>query len=115
MPILREWRAGLNRLSPDRIPCPDYRPEEWAAVLANAWGFLDRFGAQAEALGWQTHELFGVHLTHGTIRVDHCGAIVLVVGGPVRAVTADAIRFERVTYRRRPLAPVGVPIWEAAR
>ncbi|WP_244936727.1 hypothetical protein [Methylobacterium currus] len=84
-------------------------------MLANAWGFLDRFGAQAEALGWQTHELFGVHLTHGTIRVDHCGAIVLVVGGPVRAVTADAIRFERVTYRRRPLAPVGVPIWEAAR
>jgi hypothetical protein len=38
------------------------------------------------------HELFGVHPTHGTIRVDHCGALVLVIGGPVRALTADARR-----------------------
>lgn len=84
-------------------------------MLANAWGFLDAFGAQAEALGWRTHELFGVHPSHGTIRVDFCGAIVLVVGGLVRAIAADRIRFERLTYYRRPLAPVGLPIWEARR
>ncbi len=114
-PLLREWVVGLSRLSPGVIPCRDYRPDEWAAVLANAWGFLDTFGPQAEALGWRTHELFGVHPTHGVIRVDACGALVLVVGGPVRAITADAIRFERVTARRRPHAPIGIPIWEAAR
>ncbi|MBK3400827.1 hypothetical protein [Methylobacterium ajmalii] len=114
-PLLREWVAGLSRLAPSVIPCRDYRPEEWAAVLSNAWHFIEIFGEQAEALGWRTHELFGVHPTHGTIRVDHCGALVLVIGGPVRALTADAIRFERVTARRRPHAPVGIPIWEAAR
>ncbi|WP_125900979.1 hypothetical protein [Methylobacterium indicum] len=114
-PLLREWVAGLSQLAPGIVPCRDYRPDEWATVLANAWGFLDTFGPQAEALGWRTHELFGVHPTHGVIRVDACGALVLVVGGPVRAITADAIRFERVTARRRPHAPIGIPIWEAAR
>lgn len=26
-PLLREWFAGLSLLSPDIIPCPDYRPD----------------------------------------------------------------------------------------
>jgi hypothetical protein len=39
--LLREWVAGLSRLAPSVIPCRDYRPEEWAAVLSNAWHFIE--------------------------------------------------------------------------
>ena len=93
-------------------PCPGFRVTGWKHVYRNMRAFLDAFGEQAEALGWTTAELFGVHPSVGTIRVDHCGALVLSVGGRVRLVTANEIRFDRLTYRRRPDHPQGVPIWE---
>lgn len=109
------WTAGLARLNPHRAPCPDYRGDEWSRVLANAHAFLAAFGAQAETLGWRTHELFGVHPEVGTVRPDCCGALTLGVGGPVRLVTADEIRFGHLTHRRLPSKPQGVPIWEFGR
>jgi len=109
------WTAGLARLTPHRAPCPDYRGDEWPRVLANAHAFLDTFGAQAEGLGWRTHELFGVHPEIGTVRPDYCGALTLGVGGPVRLVTAGEIRFGDLTHRRLPGQPQGVPIWEFGR
>jgi hypothetical protein len=108
---LAVWRAGLARLSPHAAPCRDYRGDEWSRVHANALAFVDTFGEQAEALGWQTHELFGVHPDVGTIRPDYCGALTLSVGGPVRFITADEIRFDSLTYRRKPGQPQGVPVW----
>lgn len=109
------WTAGLARLSQHRAPCPDYRGNEWPRVLANALTFLDTFGAQAEALGWQTHELFGVHPEIGTVRPDYCGALVLGVGGPVRLVTTDEIKFGHLTHRKMRGKSQGVPIWEFGR
>ncbi len=49
---LRKWRSALAAMSPERIPCPGYRPDEWARTLARALDFLDTFGPQAVALGW---------------------------------------------------------------
>ena len=109
---LAAWTTGLARLTPHRAPCPDYRGDEWPRVLANAHAFLDAFGTQAETLGWQTHELFGVHPEVGTVRPDCCGALTLGVGGPVRLETADEIRFGHLTHRRLPGQLQGVPIWE---
>lgn len=114
-PLLRSWHAGLAALSPSQTPCPDYRGDEWPRVYKNALAFLDTFGAQTEALGWQTHELFGVHPDVGTARPDHCGALVLTSGGTVRAITADTIRLDRATYRRVSGQPQGVPIWKVGR
>lgn len=105
------WRAGLARLSPLTPPCPDYREEEWRRVHARAAAFLDDFGAQAEALGWTTPELWGVHPKVGTVRVDHCGALVLVIGGPIVAITSDTIRHRGLTFYRKPHLPRGVPLW----
>lgn len=109
---LRKWRSALADLSPERIPCPGYRPEEWVRTLARALDFLDRFGPQAEALGWTASRLFGVHPTAGIVRVDACGALVLPVGGAVRAITATEVSFGHLTHREKPGQPQGVPIWE---
>lgn len=112
--LLRSWHAGLASLSPSQAPCRDYRGDDWSRVYNDALAFLDTFGSQAEALGWQTSELWGVHPDLGTIRVDHCGALVLG-SGPVRAITADAVYFNGGAYRRKPGHYPGVPIWEVRR
>ncbi|MGH1592294.1 hypothetical protein ACRBEV_32750 (plasmid) [Methylobacterium phyllosphaerae] len=109
------WRAGLARLHPERLPCPDYRAGEWAQVHARAVAFLAQFGETAEALGWTAARLFSVHPRIGTVRVDHCGALVLPLGGPVRAITATEIAFGHLTHRQRPGQPQGVPWWEFGR
>ncbi|MCJ2023935.1 hypothetical protein [Methylobacterium sp. J-067] len=112
---LRKWRSALSELSAERIPCPGYRPEEWAGTLARALDFLDRFGPQAEALGWTAVRLFGVHRVGGIVRVDTCGALVLPSAGAVRAITATEVAFDCLTYREKPGQPQGVPIWDFAR
>lgn len=105
------WRAGLDRLHSERPPCPGYRGDEWSRVLARAYAFLDRFGPQAEALGWTAARLFGTHREAGIARVDACGALTLP-GGEVRAITAKEVSFGHLTYREKPGQPVGVPWWE---
>ena len=112
---LREWRAGLAHLSSDRTPCPGYRADEWPRTLSRMLAFLDEFGPQAEALGWTAPRLFGVHAEIGIVRVDHCGGLVLPLGGPVRAITATEISFGHLTHREKPGQLEGVLIWEFGR
>ena len=112
---LRKWRSALANLSPERPPCPGYRGDEWPRTLARALDFLDAFGVQAEALGWTAVRLFGVHRQAGIVRVDACGALVLPISGPVRAITATEIAFGHLTHREKPGQPQGVPWWEFGR
>ncbi len=112
---LRKWRSALAAMSPERIPCPGYRPDEWARTLARALDFLDTFGPQAIALGWTAPRLFGVHPTAGIVRVDACGALSLPGGSTVRAITATEVSFGHLTHRERPGQPQGVPVWEFGR
>ncbi|GJE45445.1 hypothetical protein [Methylobacterium soli] len=73
---------------------------------------LDRHGAALVEHGWTAPELFGVHPTIGTVRVDFCGAFVLG-GRKVETVLADRINFGLMTYYRNvPGAGVGIPIWD---
>lgn len=113
-PLLRKWHEGVARLSPGQPPCPGLSLTDWSRTYSSALAFLDTFGAQAEALGWQTSELWGVHPERGTIRVDHCGALLLTAGH-VRAITADTIAFERTTFRRKVGSYQGIPVWEFGR
>lgn len=108
------WRAGLDRLDRERPPCPGYRGDEWGKVLARAYAFLDRFGPQAEALGWTAARLFGVHGQAGIVRVDACGALTLP-GSEVRAITATEVSFGHLTHREKAGQPAGVPWWEWGR
>ncbi|MDP4024442.1 hypothetical protein Q8W71_17595 [Methylobacterium sp. NEAU 140] len=113
------WRAGLARLvaiDPERSPREvGYRAGEWPRVYQRALAFLDEFGAQAEALGWTAPRLFGVHFEIGIVRVDCCGALVLPIGGPVRAITATEISLGHLTHREKPGQTPGPPIWEFGR
>ena len=112
---LRKWRSALAAMSPERIPCPGYRPDEWARTLTRALDFLDTFGPQAVALGWSAPRLFGVHPSAGIVRVDACGALALPGGSAVRAITATEVSFGHLTYREQPGQPRGVPVWEFGR
>jgi hypothetical protein len=56
--IPREWAEGFARLDPDRAP-GDVPPRRWQRFVDDACTFLDRWAAQASALGWSTHDLFG--------------------------------------------------------
>ncbi|MCJ2136646.1 hypothetical protein MKK69_21790 [Methylobacterium sp. J-026] len=89
--------------------------DEWPRTLARAHDFLDTFGTQAEALGWTSSRLFGVHATAGIVRVDACGALVLPIAGTVRAITATEVSFGHLTHREKPGQPQGVPWWEWGR
>lgn len=109
------WRAALERLSPHEAPCPGYRVEEWPRTLSRALAFIETFGKQAEALGWTAPRLFGVHPQVGIVRVDCCGALVLPIGGAVRAITADEISFGHLTHRAKSGQAEGVPIWSFGR
>ncbi|GJE02816.1 hypothetical protein GMJLKIPL_4765 [Methylobacterium isbiliense] len=58
---------------------------------------------------------WGVHPKVGTIRVDHCGALVLVISGPILSITSDTIRHRGLTFYRKPHLPSGVPLWSFGR
>ena len=109
------WRSALENLSPHASPCRYLAPAKWAVIRENAIVFCDRFGAEAYRLGWTAQELFAVHPEHGTIRVDHCG--VLMVGSqPAIGVEANRILFERTAgYRDGPGQQWGIPVWEFAK
>jgi hypothetical protein len=103
-------------LSPDRDPCPGFRPGAWARVQANALDCLDRHGAAALPLGWTATELCGVHPTVGVIRVDCIGALMLTVPGRVESVEGEAIRYAGwLVYRRSPMPVAAVPVWNFGR
>ncbi|WP_157182285.1 hypothetical protein [Methylobacterium sp. WSM2598] len=127
------WRAGFGLLSREEAPCPGYKrgdgqagaailpsdhsydPGDWPRAYDRAADFLERFGEEAEALGWTASLLFGVHPTRGVIRVDYCGALVLTVGGPAVSLTGTEIRFGHLAYRKKPGQPTGIPVWEFCR
>lgn len=108
---LRAWRDGVESLNPAKSPCPGLYGEVWQKAHANMLDFLERFGAQAQDLGWTDLDLFGVHPVIGTGRVDHCGALSLATK-PAEWMDATRINFGNTTYYRdKPGMPRGVPIW----
>ena len=112
--IPRAWAEGLERLR--TMVCPaGIRPDRWQQVIADAGRFLDQWGAQASALGWQTLDLFAAHPTHALQRLDFAGLVILLHGDELVAITADTARTRRrsgaiLTYYRRPRSG-GVPLW----
>ncbi|GJD45931.1 hypothetical protein AFCDBAGC_3809 [Methylobacterium cerastii] len=71
------------------------------SARARTLAFLDAFGEQAKALGWDALRLFSVHPQIGILRVDPCGGLVIPLGGPVRAITATTISFGHMTHRQK--------------
>jgi hypothetical protein len=104
--------------------CPDHVPvDRWQAAVEDSRRFLARWGEQAEALGWTSRDLFGLHKppanTHASYsrlsRYDETGLTWLLCGREVVALTQATAAIQNptgaiTTYRRfnRPaLGPVG--------
>ena len=105
------WCDGLARLDRWTPPCEGFRSGEWEAVHRAVAHFLDHYAAEAAARGWTAIDLFGVHGRAGAARVDSCGALMLPLLMNATALTADAIAFGPLTYRRRPMSEA-VLVWE---
>ena len=105
------WRDGLGRLDRWAPPCEGFRSGEWEGVHRAVSQFMDHCAVEAAARGWTALDLFGVHRLAGAAAVDGCGALMLPGGGVVTSVSADALAFGHLVYRKRPL-PQSVLVWD---
>ncbi len=104
--------------------CPEHiELGRWQQAIEDGRRFLARWGEQAEALGWTSRDLFGLHKppanTHASYsrlsRYDETGLTWLLCGREVVALTEATAAIQNptgaiTTYRRfnRPaLGPVG--------
>jgi hypothetical protein len=80
----------LERRCPSHIPIAD-----WQQAIKDGRRFLDKWGEQAEALGWTTRDLFGLHEVPHTphasyrrlARYDCTGLIWLLRGAVIVDLT----------------------------
>lgn len=115
-PVVLEWSKGFASLSPSVPPCLGLRPDEWAETHRRCGEFIEHWGMQAHAAGWETVHLFGVSPTLGTVRGDWTGHL-LPLTREVTEVTDEWIRIGRGrAYKAHLIKPPGmIPIWETKR
>jgi hypothetical protein len=104
--------------------CPDQvEPDRWQRAVADGQTFLAAWGEQAQALGWTSRDLFGLHTPADNpapsyrrlSRYDHTGLVWLLQGRPVVALTEATAAIQNPTgnvtvYRKNnkpALGPVG--------
>jgi hypothetical protein len=99
-----EWVQGVARLA--ETPCPARFPAaRWPQVITDAAAFLERWAAQAAALGWSTSELFGCDRRAPWQRLDAMGLVLLLRGKEVVALTnAEAV----IRLRGGRVSPTGL-------
>jgi hypothetical protein len=98
--------VALESRCPDLVP-----PARWQQAIEDGRAFLAKWGRQAEALGWTTRDLFGLHQPptkpHPSYsrlsRYDYTGLVWLLQGRPVVALTDStaAIETGAITVYRR--------------
>jgi hypothetical protein len=106
--------------------CPEHvEPERWRQAVEDGRRFLASWGAQAQALGWTTRELFGLHTPpdkpapkyRRLSRYGETGLIWLLEGREVIALTQEtaAIRWPSgsVTVYRKSNKPALGPLGDS--
>jgi len=112
----RKWAEGYARLCV--MPRPAGFPAAAWSNLVDAGGrFIDRFSAQAAALGWNATDIFGCHPVKPFERIDMAGFLLLMpAGAEVAAITADTVTIKTATggtlrnFRRSRLGAIAA--WE---
>lgn len=110
----REWVDGVASLDRWVPPCPGFHAGEWETIGRTIRHFMAHYAEEAACLGWTALDLFAVHPRVGAVRVDCCGALMLPATSHVTALSAHAITFGPVVYRRR-LLDEAVLAWEFRR
>ena len=118
--VHREWAEGFAALS--CMPAPHgFSPERWQRIIDAAGRFLDRWALEAARCGWKALDVFGCHPARPAARFDHMGLIPLLVGANVASIDergADLVTIvggTRQRFRRRPLPPGTIALWDLAR
>ncbi len=99
-------------------PHPDWKEDDWRTLQEDALRFIQDWAGQAHRLGWDALDLFGVHRTKPTARLDCRALVPLLNGRPVLALTDDSAAIKTasggsLTFRRRAAPPVArCLVWE---
>ena len=89
--------ARLQAHAPAEVP-----RDRWHQFINDAGLFFDRWGRQAEALGWRPDELFGLDPVAAMARYNRMGLIWMLHGETVIDITATAARFSGgLTFYRK--------------
>ena len=85
-------------------PPPDVPRERWHRFVVDAGRFLDQWGSDAERLGWNVADLFGLDPVKPMARYDNMGMVWMLKGETVIELTAKAARLSGglTFYRRLP-------------
>jgi hypothetical protein len=115
--VCREIAEAFARLDLGR-PRGDIPPRAWAKMIDGAGRFIDSpMLANALALGWSVHDLFGCDQIRPYARLDQSGLLLVLGDGRVVAMTAAQAVIEmpsgsRQRWQRRPRYPGRPLIWE---
>jgi hypothetical protein len=115
--VPREWAEAFARLDLRARPTGE-SGDRWRQLMNDAGRFLDRWGAEAERLGWSAIDVFGYHANRSPDAPTTAGLVPLIMGGTVVSIAHDraTIRMSdggSVVYLRRPLAGLSSN-WERA-
>lgn len=102
--IPAEWRDGYAVFSTMARPV-DFPEHRWLQAIDDGRSFLLRWGVEAARLGWSATDLFGVSPFAPWPRVGMLGLVLLLNGGEVIELDADAATIKAVSgsllkYRR---------------
>jgi hypothetical protein len=111
----RPWAEEFAKLCCMARP-PMISEDRWQRAIDDGGRFLDRWGAEAERLGWQAADVFDASPTAPAARYDLAGLALLVDGAEVVGIDADSAMIRRRTGTvlrwRRCSRPGAMPLWE---
>ena len=115
--VPRRWAEGYAALA--SMPPPiGFSLERWARIVDAAGAFLDHWAAKAIACGWSELDLFGCDPSRPDARFDCMGLLLLLDHCKIVGIDesgADLICMPgeaRQRYRRRPLPPHTISLWD---
>ena len=117
--IPRRWAEGFAALS--SMPAPHgFSPERWHRIVDAAGAFLDRWAAEAIVAGWTDLDVFGADAAAPDKRFDCMGLVLLLDRLEIVSIDPEGADLRSPTgapqrYRRRPLPPHTVSLWDLAR
>lgn len=115
--IPRAWAEGFAALC--TMPPPTgFSSQRWQRVVDAAGVFIDKRAAEAIACGWSDLDVFGCDATAPDRRFDCMGLVLLL--DRARIVSLDSTGADLIVqpgeacqrYRRRPLPPGTVSLWD---
>lgn len=117
--VPRAWAEGYAALCAMPPPVGVW-PERCQRIIDATGAFLDRWAGEAIRCGWTDLTVFGCDPGRTAARFDAMGLVLLLDRCEVAAIDQDGADLVTVTgarqrFRRRPLPPGTVALWQLGR